>query len=295
MHLKSTLLHLRIPFSYFLFPAYLFALGISPNLSGNNLLWSFVIIHFLLYPASNAYNSYFDKDEKSIALLKNPPPVTRGLYYVSLLLDVAAIVLALIYINKEFAIFVFIYGLISKAYSHPSIRLKKYPIMGWLVVVVFQGFFTLLMCYEGINALPIETLIRSEVMIPGALTTLLLCGSYPLTQVYQHEEDKLHGDTTMSMLLGVKGTFYFALFFFAVSAAAFVFYFQYFHTAQWAVIFLLMLAPVAIYFAIWFGLVLKDARNASYRFVMWQNFIAATCLNGFFIYFFLETSHILQL
>src|SRR5688572_19464666 len=127
MFSRSTWLHLRIPFSYFLLPAYLFALSISPNLGERNLLWSFLIIHLLLYPASNGYNSYFDKDEKSIGGLKNPPPVTKELYYVSLLLDVAAVVLAMILINKEFAIMVLVYGLISKAYSHPSVRLKKYP------------------------------------------------------------------------------------------------------------------------------------------------------------------------
>jgi 4-hydroxybenzoate polyprenyltransferase len=292
---KSTLLHLRLPFSYFLLPAYLFALGISPNLSEKNLLWSFLIIHFLLYPASNGYNSYFDKDQKSIGGLKNPPPVTRDLYYISILLDVLAIVLSLIYINTSFAILVFVYGLVSKAYSHPSIRLKKYPIAGWLTVVLFQGVFTFFMCYEGINALPFENLLHSKVVESAALTSLLLCGSYPLTQVYQHEEDNLHGDRTMSILLGVKGTFYFAMLFFSVAVACFVWYFRQFFSIQWAVIFLVFLIPVLIYFSVWFVLVLKDTRKASYSMAMWQNFVAATCLSGFFVYFFLETSHILQL
>src|SRR5258706_534545 len=95
----STLLHLRIPFSYFLLPVYLFALGISPNFTESRLLWSFVIIHLLLYPASNGYNSYFDKDEKSIGGLKNPPPVNKSLYYTSLLFDAAAMVLAFLKIS----------------------------------------------------------------------------------------------------------------------------------------------------------------------------------------------------
>src|ERR1700741_5295092 len=116
---KSALLHLRIPFSFFLMPVYLFALCISPNVSINSLLWSFVIIHLLLYPASNGYNSYFDKDEKSIGGLKNPPPVNKSLYYTSLLFDAAAIILAFLKISLLFAIMIFIYGLISKAYSHP--------------------------------------------------------------------------------------------------------------------------------------------------------------------------------
>src|SRR6478752_2614637 len=147
----SSWLHLRIPFSYFLMPVFLFALAISPNPTNHSVLWAFLVIHLLLYPASNGYNSYFDKDEKSIGGLKNPPPVNKGLYQLSLILDLLAVVLSFIMINVLFTIMIIIYGLISKAYSHPFIRLKKYPIWSWLLIFVFQGFFSLLMCYVGIN------------------------------------------------------------------------------------------------------------------------------------------------
>lgn len=294
MFTRSTWLHLRIPFSYFLLPAYLFALSISPNFTASSLLWSFVIIHLLLYPASNGYNSYFDKDEHSIAVLKNPPPVTAALYYVSLALDVLAVMFSLIFINKLFAILVLIYGLVSKAYSHPSVRLKKYPIAGWLVVVIFQGLFTFLLCYAGINGFPLESLFRDKVVFGGALLSLLLFASYPLTQVYQHDEDARHGDMTMSRLLGIRGTFYFALIFFIVAAAGFIFFFNKFYPGNWPIVFLVALSPVIIFFTIWFVMAIRNPKYASYRMTMWQNFIASTCLNVFFIYFFLETSHILQ-
>src|SRR5262245_30987109 len=132
MFSRSTWKHLRIPFSYYLLPVYLFSLSASPNLNQPRLIWVFIIIHLFLYPASNGYNSYFDKDEKSIGGLKNPLPVTKGLYYLSLIFDLIAIVLAFVKISLTFALFVLVYGLISKAYSHPAIRLKKYPIGGWL-------------------------------------------------------------------------------------------------------------------------------------------------------------------
>jgi hypothetical protein len=143
---RSSWLHLRIPFSYFLLPVYLFSLAISPNPTEKAVLWSLLIIHILLYPASNGYNSYFDKDEGSIGGLKNPPPVNKGLYYLALLFDGLAIVLGLFAINITFALMLFVYGLASKAYSHPAIRLKKFPVTGWLVAGFFQGFFTFVMC-----------------------------------------------------------------------------------------------------------------------------------------------------
>ena len=121
---RSSWLHMRIPFSYFLMPVFLFSLAVSPNNSMfDTVIWTFIIVHLLLYPASNGYNSYFDKDEKSIGGLKNPPPVNRGLYHLALLFDALAVGLGWWKISFTFAIMLLIYGLVSKAYSHPAIRL----------------------------------------------------------------------------------------------------------------------------------------------------------------------------
>lgn len=291
MHSRSTLLHLRIPFSFFLMPVYLFALCISPNVTPDSLLWSFLIIHLLLYPASNGYNSYFDKDEKSIGGLRNPPPVKKDLYYTSIVLDVAAIVLALMYVSKEFAAMLLIYGLASKAYSHPSIRLKKYPVIGWLTVVFFQGVFTFVMSYAGINKFPLENVVQSKVIYPGLLASLMLFATYPMTQVYQHEEDSKRGDRTMSLILGVKGTFIFAITFFSLAAIGFVYFFVNTFSSFYAVVFLITQSPVVVYFFLWFSAVLKDRSHADHQSTMRLNLISSLCLNGFFVYLFLHTWH----
>ncbi|MFN6090067.1 MAG: UbiA family prenyltransferase [Cyclobacteriaceae bacterium] len=293
-YLRSILLHLRIPFSFFLLPVYLFALAISPNAGESRLIWSFIIIHFLLYPASNGYNSYFDKDEKSIGGLKNPPPVNKGLYLTSLLFDGIAIVLGLIKVNMLFAVMLLIYGLVSKAYSHPMVRIKKYPIGGWLIIGLFQGIFTFLMCYVGINGYEFENLMQAKVLVPGLLTSVMLWGNYPMTQVYQHEEDAKHGDTTISIMLGIRGTFIFVQVLFAVAAVCFVLYFNYFYTIEMGYSFLLALGPVVLFFMVWFYKVWNDASQANFTYTMWLNFISSLCLNGFFIYFWLATSHIGQ-
>src|SRR4051812_23327879 len=234
----SSWLHLRIPFSYFLLPIFLFALSISANLSGPGIGWVFFILHFLLYPASNGFNSYFDKDEKSIGGLKNPPPVEKGLYWISLLLDFVAIIVGFVKVGWLFAVMLLIYGLVSKAYSHPSIRLKKYAITSWIITGLFQGAFTFMMCYAGVNQYGIENLLQAKVLVPAALTTLMLWANYPMTQVYQHEEDANHGDMTMSRMLGIRGTFYFAAFFFGITALGFVIFFREFYYARYGLIFI---------------------------------------------------------
>ena len=290
----SIFLHLRIPFSFFLMPVYLFALAISPNFGESRLIWSFIIVHLLLYPASNAYNSYFDKDEMSIGGLKNPPPVNKGLYYTSLGFDLLAIVLGYLMINTLFALMLLIYGVVSKAYSHPSIRLKKYPIAGWLTIGIFQGFFTFLMCYIGINGFELSNLSQVKVLIPALLTSIMLWGNYPMTQVYQHEEDTKHGDRTISLMLGIRGTFIFVQALFAVATICFLIYFHQFHSMQMGYAFLVAMAPVVTFFMYWFYLVWKDASQANFSFTMWLNFISSCCLNGFFIYLWISSSHLDQ-
>ncbi|NJM24364.1 MAG: UbiA family prenyltransferase [Bacteroidia bacterium] len=291
---RSAWLHLRIPFSYFLLPVYLFSLCVSPNYAGHYMAWVFIIVHLFLYPASNGFNSYFDKDEQSIGGLKNPPPVSKGLYYLSLLFDVVAIVLGYLMVNLTFSAMLLIYGLVSKAYSHPAIRLKKHALAGWLTVCLFQGFFTFLMCYVGINNYGVGNLVNPAVLIPAALSSLLLGGTYPMTQVFQHDEDARRGDRTISLVLGVRGTFVFVGCLFFVASALFLWYFDTYFRRDYAYAFLLAMAPVVGYFLFWFAQVYRDTSNADFKRTMWLNFISATSLNGFFIFIFLNYRQVLQ-
>lgn len=294
MFSRSTWQHLRIPFSYYLLPVFLFTLSVSANLNQPRLIWVFVIVHLLIYPASNGYNSYFDKDEKSIGGVKNPLPVNKGLYYMSLFFDLVAVVLGFVMINLTFAAMLFIYGLISKAYSHPAIRLKKYPVAGWLIVSLFQGLFTFMMCYVGVNNYELENLWRATVIIPGLLSTLQLLGTYPMTQIYQHEEDSKRGDRTFSLMLGIRGTFYFVGAIFTIATACFVAYFLTYFNMHYAIVFVMALLPVVLYFFYWFLQVYKDPSKADHSHTMRLNFISATCLNGFFLYLFLDSTQVLQ-
>jgi 4-hydroxybenzoate polyprenyltransferase len=294
MFSRSSWLHLRIPFSFLLLPIFLFSLSVSPNFTGPRLLWVFFILHFLVYPASNGYNSYFDKDDKSIGGLKNPPPVKKGLYFLSLTLDLIAIILAYIKINTTFAVMVLIYGLVSKAYSHPATRIKKYAWTSWIITGIFQGLFTFAMCYVGVNDFEIVQAMRLEVILPGSLTSLMLWANYPITQVYQHAEDRKRGDITLSAKLGITGTFYFAASIFTLAVGGFLFYFRFMFGEKYAWFFLISILPLLGYFFYWFFLIMKEPANADYSHTMRMNFISAIGLNGFFIYLFLESTQVLQ-
>lgn len=263
------------------------ACAVANTTDSVNLILCFFILHFLVYPASNGYNSYFDKDEKSIGGLKNPPKVSKELYFVSLFLDILGLVLGLI-ISIEFTLMILIYGLVSKAYSHPSVRLKKYPIWGWLAAGVFQGYFTFLLSMMAIQDISFLETFKWEIQSPGILSSVLLLGSYPMTQIYQHEEDGKRGDLTISRLLGILGTFHFTAIAFTLASAGFIYYFFCYFDLTISFLFLVFLSPVLGYFGIWYLKVRKDRNDADFTKTMRLNFISSMMLNAFFVYLWLS-------
>ncbi|MFY0591652.1 UbiA family prenyltransferase [Roseivirga sp.] len=296
MFKTSNWLHLRVHFSYFLLPIYLFALSISPNLSEGGLLWMLIILHLFIYPASNAFNSYFDKDEKSIGGLKNPPPVDKNLFYLSQLFDILGLSLSLVFFPGNYTLFfmLIVYILASRAYSHPMVRLKKYAIISWLIAGFFQGAWVVWIVFIGLDDFSFNQIFKPHVIIPGLLASAILWGSYPMTQIYQHEEDAKRGDITLSIKLGTKGTFIFTGVFFALASLGYFFYFREYFDVKYGFIFLGAMAPVVLYFSWWFMKVLKEASLANYTNTMRLNWISATCLGGFFLYLFLDSSHVLS-
>ncbi|WP_373514766.1 UbiA family prenyltransferase [Persicitalea sp.] len=284
--MRNILLHLRIPFSVFLLPVFLFALS-QTNLSTNGATgrtwWAFALIHLLLYPASNAYNSYYDKDEGSIGMLEVPPPVSIGLLATAWALDIAAIIVAWwVGLGTSFILYLVIYGAISKAYSHPAIRLKKYPLLSWLVVGLFQGAFTYMATVQVISQAEVSSLFSLKNLLPPLICTSNLWAVYPLTQVYQHEEDARRGDLTYSRMVGIEGTFLNAAIFFALSFAGFLYYFLNFGSSNSLIALTLCMGPVLGYFGYWWIMVRQNVAAANFRHTMRMNVLASLGLNLFF-------------
>lgn len=278
---KDILLHLRIPFSFFLMPVYWFALSQASIVDKPKAIWVFVILHLLIYTASNAYNSYFDKDEGSIGGLEKPPAVDDKLFWVAWGIDILAIVLGFLFVSPLFALLIFLYSMVSKAYSDDKVRLKKYAVLSWFIVGLFQGAFTY---FTVILAVSNNNELLKPQLLPALISTLMLWAIYPVTQVYQHDEDRKRGDNTISMLLGIRGTFVFTALVFTL---AFGLFFLYFPQADF-ILLLLFNLPTLAYFSWWFLKVLKDTNQANFRHVMWLNLLASFCLNGFYIWLYVR-------
>ncbi|HEY9075615.1 MAG TPA: UbiA family prenyltransferase [Anaerolineaceae bacterium] len=143
-----------------------------------------------------ALNSAFDRDEGDVGLLNNPPQPPPHL---------AKFGFGMMLLGLPFSMllgwrFVLAYGLsmvMSCLYSVPPIRLKARAGMDMLINSMGYGGLTI---YAGWAATgkPLESPIISVV----AAFALIMAGGYPLTQIYQMQEDAARGDRTLALALG---------------------------------------------------------------------------------------------
>ena len=223
-----------------------------------------------------------DRDTESVGGIKTPQQPTIQLFYTTVFLDAIAII-AGYYISLYFTIGIIAYILASRAYSFRGIRLKQYPVIGFITVIIFQGAVTFFLVIHGSSnnktlAVPILPLIAAS---------LLVGGFYPLTQIYQHKQDANDGVQTLSLMLGYKGTFIFTaiIYFFAVlTLGLYLISAQQQHTFLIIQIFFL---PVLVYFFWWFRQVIIKHTAANFVNTMRMTILASVCTNAAFITLFL--------
>jgi 1,4-dihydroxy-2-naphthoate octaprenyltransferase len=276
----STLIHLRFPFSYFLLPIWLFASWSSVNADPVRLWASFVIIHFFLYPASHAFNTWYDRDEKSIGGIKQPPPVMPSLFWAAWILDGAALVSSW-FLGWGFFLAMLVYTLASKLYSWKLTRLKKRPWLGWIGVGLVQGSLTFVAVVQSVGT---PRSWDDPLLWLGTLTSaLFLMGVYPLTQIYQHEEDEAHGDLTVSRRVGIRGTFVLSGVY--LNLAVVVFALLFFRHGGWPLVglFFGVQLPTVVYFLWWARSCFVDPAKASFGRAMGMNLMASSLMVVFFV------------
>lgn len=277
---KNTIKLLRIPFSFYLMPVFLFAISRVEDINFVHAFWAFIALHLFIYPASNGYNSYFDKDESPIGGLEKPPLPTKKLFWASSIFDAIGLLIAF-WVDYRFFALLLLYVLASRAYSSYPIRLKSKPFAGFLVVIIFQGAVTFSFTYLAVSGLPYQALLPHINAL--AASTMLIAGVYPLTQIYQHDADTAAGDITISKMLGYKGTFIFSAIMFAMAAALIFSEFFVFNSTAYFTIFCVFLAPVIAYFSWWQLNVFKDEKQANFKNTMRMNCIASVCMNACFL------------
>ena len=268
--------HFRILFSFLLLPVYLLALATVEEIRMAPALLSFAILHGLVYPSSNAYNSLQDKDTGPIGGIENPGKVPPSVGWITLLVDVVAVLLSFD-ISTLFAGCIVLYIVLSRLYSYRGVRLKKYPVLGYLTVTLSQGALVYFASYIAISGNPVAP-------VPGMVVSTLLIGAfYPVTQIYQHKQDREDGVRTLSALLGVRGTFVYCALLYLFS---FLVLGNWFYEKDRLLHFGLLLAlfsPVLFWFLQWAWQCFKNPAFADYRHTMRMSWRAAVCTNIAFL------------
>jgi 4-hydroxybenzoate polyprenyltransferase len=277
---RSSLAHIRVPVSFFLMPVFFLALFSAGHIDPVKAWTVFFVLHFLLYPASNGFNSYYDRDFESIGTLKHPPAVTRDLLWLSLALDAAACTVAF-FAGPLFALGCFIYGCASKAYSWDKTRIKKHALAGWLFTGLGQGTLTFLLVAVSVGDAPVADINNFRLWFPALACGLFVSGFYPLTQVFQHREDGRRHDRTISMLVGTQGTFYLASIVMFATILLFSFYFALTRGIFSAAAFCILLVPAVVYFTRWLYAVRKNTGAADYDRATRMSVLASSGINLF--------------
>ena len=269
---------LRVPFSFFLMPVFWFALSFVNEIHISHAILLFVIIHLLVYPSSNGYNSYMDRDTGSIGGVEKPLQPTNQLFVFTVIMDIMSILLALI-ISPLTALLIFVYIICSRLYSYRRIRLKQYAIPGYLLVILNQGGLIFFTVFSAVN----RDTSAATPWLGMICATLLIGGFYPITQIYQHKDDAADQVKTISMILGKKGTFIFCAVVYLLAFGLLFFYYSSLNKVLSFWIVQLFFVPVLIYFVVWFLQVNKNEDNADFRHTMRMNKIASALTNLAFI------------
>ncbi len=187
---------------------YILAVGVSGALAGEQLgpaalalgLWV-----VCLNGGTLAINSAFDKDEGDIGYLKSPPPVPSGLGLFAFGL-MAAGQIGAFWLPPGFAAAYGICFLLSVLYSVPPFRFKAVAGVDWLINMWGFGTLTPYAGYAATgHALPPDHALVLLAFCP------LFAALYPLTQLYQFEEDQRRGDRTLALIIGMRWSLVVAL------------------------------------------------------------------------------------
>ena len=172
--------------------------GVGRGASLGEALWALVIWVLFLNGGTLAINSVFDRDEGDIGYLNAPPQLPRYLLHFSLALLTGGQLLALM-LPLGFQIAYAICFVMSILYSVPPFRFKAVAGVDWVINMWGFGTLTPYAAWAATGR-PLD--------LGHALVLLAFCplfaGLYPLTQLYQFDEDRRRGDRTLALILGMR-------------------------------------------------------------------------------------------
>lgn len=198
--LKNFILHLRLHYQFFILSGgYLLGGLLADQMQSGQFWLQFLNVHVLLYGGATAFNSYWDKDEGPIGGLKNPPKMTPWMHKVSLFMMFVGWIWAL---SAGWSYFT-VYGIslvLFWLYSTPLARWKGHPILSLIAIGISTGLNSVFLGFWAAGGV-----FSLEILLCGMGASLILLSLYPVSQIYQADEDSKRGDVTYFVKFGLSG------------------------------------------------------------------------------------------
>jgi 1,4-dihydroxy-2-naphthoate octaprenyltransferase len=274
MDKRNHLIQTSFLLSFIYLPLFLFVISQTHDLNWLHTGLFFVIIQVLIHPANQLQtanaNMIFSDNKSDIS------KQGKKLISTSMSMNSVAVVLSLLIISLEVGVGVLVYLLLSKLHNNNPIRLRKYAIISILLTMSMQGVLLFVLTQYATGKLMLITnvfAIQACAFFVGFV--------YPLTQIHTHTDDLKRGDLTISIRLGLKGTFALSLVMFLIAISFMGLHFYNTRNVFHFYLFLFFLSPVAAYFFWWRKNTRLEPLVANYRFTQLFVMINTICMSLF--------------
>jgi 1,4-dihydroxy-2-naphthoate octaprenyltransferase len=289
--------HLRLPFQLMLAPIFLLGAFSAGHRASAAWILPFLAVHVGLYGGATAYNSYYDQDRGPISFLKRPRPASAVVRDLALVLQGAAL-LALLAVGPQAFTVGLAMAVMGVAYSHPRFRWKASTWGGLAAVALGQGAGAVYLgCFATASPPhPVPVLIQAafgsgfgagliRAAIPPGLHThwtalgaaFITAGLFPVTQVYQIDEDRARGDLTLPVRFGWRRSFLFAFLSVTAGMLALASGLRVRISQAWSFLFLACPIALALALFLWGRRFERQSREQNHDWAMTVGMLASSC------------------
>lgn len=265
--IKHFLIHLRLHYQFFILSGgYLLGGLLANEMQAADFWLQFLNVHVLLFGGATVFNSYWDKDEGPIGGLKRPPKLAHWTRNASIGLMAIGWAWSIPYgwfYSAVYALSLLLFWL----YSTPLARWKGNPKLSLLAIGVSTGTNSVFLGYLAAGGV-----LKPSVLFGAAGAGLILLSLYPVSQVFQADEDKDRGDVTFYVAYGLQAvkSFFAYSYIVGLMLLTYAIFIQY--TAPAVLLLIVGLASFILLLRFIFGL---EGKEEEYENVMKIKFLAS--------------------
>lgn len=157
-------------------PLLWFVLTISPELNQARAVWVLVIVYGFLFAANTGFDVVFRNRDviQSATIWWKRSSCT---WWIAAAMFVAAAILSFLFVNAFFSFLVSLHGVCSLG---SQILFDRTDLRGAWWSALLKGLFIVVTLYVGITNLPIQNVVKLQVLIPGLVATGFRVGFFLL-------------------------------------------------------------------------------------------------------------------